>query len=57
MFCMGVKLGLSYYENRLRVFQNRVLMRMFRSNRKCREPGEDCIMSFITGTLHRILLG
>jgi len=29
MFCMGVKLGLSYYENRLRVFQNRVLMRMF----------------------------
>jgi hypothetical protein len=39
-------------EHRLTVFENRVL------RRKWQEAGEDCIVrSFITCTLHRILLG
>jgi hypothetical protein len=39
--------------SRLRVFENRVLRRIFG-----REAGEDCIMrSFITCRLHQILLG
>jgi hypothetical protein len=46
-------------EHWLRVFENRVLRRIFRPKRKeVAEDGEDCIMrSFVTCTLHQILLG
>jgi hypothetical protein len=46
-------------EHRLRVFENRVLMRIFGPKReKWREAGEDCIMrSFIACKLRQILLG
>jgi hypothetical protein len=63
LFCMGMKpslsLSLSLREyHRLRVFENRVLRRIFECKRKWREAGEVCIIrSFITCTLHQILLG
>jgi hypothetical protein len=42
-------------EHRLRVFENRVLRRIFRPEKR-REVGEDWVMrSFITCTLHKIL--
>jgi hypothetical protein len=42
----------------LRVFENRVLRRIFGPKRKWQEVGEDCIMrSFMTCTLQQILLG
>jgi hypothetical protein len=42
-------------KHRLRVFENRVLRRIYEPRR---EDGEDCIMrSFITCTSHQILLG
>jgi hypothetical protein len=42
-------------EHRLRVFENRMLRRIFGPRR---ETGEHCIMrSFIICTLHQILLG
>jgi hypothetical protein len=46
-------------EHRLRVFENRVLRRIFELKReKWQEAGEDCIMrSFITYMLCQILLG
>jgi hypothetical protein len=45
-------------EHRLRVFENRVLMRIFGAKRMWLEAGEDCIMrSFITCPLNQILLG
>jgi hypothetical protein len=46
-------------EHRLRVCDNRVLRTIFEpKGRKWWETGEECIMrSFITCTLHRILLG
>jgi hypothetical protein len=46
-------------EHRLRVFENRVLRRIFQQKReKWQEAGEGCIMSIIiTCTLHKILLG
>jgi hypothetical protein len=45
-------------KHRVRVFENRVLSRIFGSKRKWPGAGEDCIMrSFITCTLHLILLG
>jgi hypothetical protein len=52
-----VKLGLSYHENTdCGVFENRVLRRIFGPKRKWQEAG-DCIMrSFITCTLHQVLL-
>jgi hypothetical protein len=45
-------------ENRLGVFENRVLKRIFGPKREeVAGSGEDCIMrSFITCTLHKILL-
>jgi hypothetical protein len=45
-------------EHRLRVFENRVLKRIFVPKRvKRREAGEDCIMRrFINRMLHKILL-
>jgi hypothetical protein len=46
-------------EHRLRVFQNRVLRRIFRPKRdKVTEVGENCIMrSCMVRTLHPVLLG
>jgi hypothetical protein len=45
-------------EHRLRVFENRVLRRIFGPKRKKTDHGESRIMmSFMTCTLHRILLG
>jgi hypothetical protein len=45
-------------EHRLRVFENRVLRRIFGPKRKWREAGEDYIMrSLITCMFHQILLG
>jgi hypothetical protein len=39
----------AYEEHRLRVFENRVLRRIFGPDRKWREAGEDCIIrNFIT---------
>jgi hypothetical protein len=39
---------------RVRVFENRVLRRIFGHKRKWQEAGEDCIMwNFTTCTLHR----
>jgi hypothetical protein len=58
---MGVKLGFSHVreECRLRMFENRVLWRIFGPKMENRvEAGKDCIMkSSITCTLHQILLG
>jgi hypothetical protein len=44
-------------ERNMRVFENRVVRRMFGTRgRKWRETGEDCIMrSFLSYTLHLIL--
>jgi hypothetical protein len=39
------------------VFENRVLRGIFRSKRRYWATGEKCVMSFITCTLHQILLG
>jgi hypothetical protein len=46
-------------EHTLRVFENRMLRRMFGPKREeAGEAGEDCIMrSFITCTFQKILLG
>jgi hypothetical protein len=47
-------------EQRLKVFETRVLRRIFgpKRGRKRQEAEEDCIMrSFITCMLHRVLLG
>jgi hypothetical protein len=45
-------------EHRLRVFENRVLRRIFGPKRRKTDHGENCIMmSFMTCILHRILLG
>jgi hypothetical protein len=45
-------------EQRLRVFENRVLRKIFGAKRKWQEAGKDFIMwRFITCTLHRIFLG
>jgi hypothetical protein len=46
-------------DHTLRVFENRVLRRIFGHRRKeVAEAGEDCITrSFITCTLHQMLLG
>jgi hypothetical protein len=46
-------------EHKLRVFENRVLKKYLElRGRKWWEAGEGCIMrSFITSTLHEILLG
>jgi hypothetical protein len=44
-------------EHRLRVFESRVLRKIFGPKRKWWEAEEDCIMrSFITYTLHPMLL-
>jgi hypothetical protein len=43
-------------EHRLRVFEKRMLRRIFGPKKKWQEAGEDCIMwSFITCVLHQIL--
>jgi len=41
---------------RIEVFKNRVLRRIFEPKREktWHETGEDCIMSFVTCTLHQI---
>jgi hypothetical protein len=45
-------------EHRLRVFENKVLRKIFGPKRKETDHGENCIMmNFITCILHRILLG
>jgi hypothetical protein len=44
-------------KHRLRMFENRVLRRIFGRKGKWQEAGEDCIMrSLINYTLHQILL-
>jgi hypothetical protein len=56
---MGAKLGtLTLGEvHRLRVFENRLLRKIFGPKRKM-DRGENCIMmNFIACILHRILLG
>jgi hypothetical protein len=55
---MDVKLGLTpVEEQRLMVYENRVLRRIFGHIREWWEAGEEFIMSFITCMLHQILLG
>jgi hypothetical protein len=57
---MGVKLKSLKLreEHRLRVFENRMLRRVFGPKRKWQEAIEDCIMrSFITCMLHQVLQG
>jgi hypothetical protein len=57
---MGGKLGFLTLRNkyRLRVFENRVLRRIYGPKTKWWNAGENCIMrSFTTYTLHQILLG
>jgi hypothetical protein len=55
--CEAISHTLKEEEHRLRVFENRVLRRIFGPKRKWRKAGEDCMMrSFITCTLHQILL-
>jgi hypothetical protein len=45
-------------EHRLRVFENRMLRKIFGSKRRKMGREENCIMmNFIACTLHRILLG
>jgi hypothetical protein len=45
-------------EHRLRVFENRMLKKIFGPKRRKTDCGENCIMmNFITCILHRILLG
>jgi hypothetical protein len=45
-------------EHRLRVFENRVLRKIFGPKRRKTDRGENCIMmNFIACILHRILLG
>jgi hypothetical protein len=45
-------------EHRLRVFENRVLRRIFGPKREKNDRGENCIMmNFITCILHRKMLG
>jgi len=45
-------------ENRVRVFENRALKRIFVPKMKWWESGEDYIMtSFITFTLHQVIVG
>jgi hypothetical protein len=41
-------------ERRLEVFENRVLRGITGPKRKWWKAGENCIMSFITSTLHHI---
>jgi hypothetical protein len=54
----GISSFLLREENRLRVFENRVLRGIFGPKMKWKETGEDYIMrSFITCTLHKMLLG
>jgi hypothetical protein len=54
---MGVKLGLRLRkEHRLRVFENRVLRRIFGPKREA-VPRGYTVWSFINFTLHKILLG
>jgi hypothetical protein len=62
LFCTGVKLLTSRLEHKLRVFENRVLKRIYgctrKEGRKEWEDGENCIMrSFVTSILSQILLG
>jgi hypothetical protein len=45
-------------EHRLRIFENRVLRRIFEPKREEDDLGENCIMmNFTTCILHRILSG
>jgi hypothetical protein len=45
-------------EHRLRVFENRVLRKIFGPKREKTDRGENCIMmNFTACILHRILLG
>jgi hypothetical protein len=56
--CETWSVTLKEEEHRLRVYENRVLRRIFGHTTKWQEAGKDCIMrSFITSTLHQILLG
>jgi len=60
VFCMGVKRGRSLREKRrLRVFENRVLRRIFGSKRdEVTGNGENCIVrSLMICTAHPILFG
>jgi hypothetical protein len=49
LFYTGLELGLSLYgKNTLRVFENRVLKRIFGLRKKVVQDGENCIMeSFV----------